>query len=154
MGERFPKGTGWDAEGKLGSAICGDAAGLSIPAVLEGTGSLCPLSLGLGSLLQKKKLEENRAMSGKQNSSFGAISIPHRHSVGFGEPWLLVPDIPLAEFSVEMLAGSSPGLVWGDGCSEVQGHYSSSPGSVWSLFLPLLGLSFFHGKSEEQEADC
>lgn len=93
-------------------------------------------------------------MSGKQNSSFGAISIPHRHSVGFGEPWLLVPDIPLAEFSVEMLAGSSPRLVWGDGCSEVQGHYSSSPGSVWSLFPPLLGLSFFHGKSEEQEADC
>lgn len=104
---------GRNAEGKWGSATGRGAAGLSIPA-------LCPFSLVWGKNKQRKT-------SGKQTPSFGAFSIPSWDSVGFGEPCLVVPDIPLAEFSVSELAGSSPGLVWGDGCSEVWGHYSSSP---------------------------
>lgn len=101
-------------------------------------------------------------MSGKQNSSFRAISIPSGDSVGFGEPCLAAPDIPLAGFSVSALAGSGPGLVWGDGCSRCGVITLPALAPLGICFPPFSsdgrreerGMNFFHGKSEEQEADC
>lgn len=67
-----------DAEGKLGSAMTLGCCRALHPCWPGGDRQLVSPSPGLGSLLQKgaKKPEENRAISGRQNSSFAAISTP------------------------------------------------------------------------------